>query len=133
MNCAQAETAKAEGFVVSDRMALLKCLDLTIPELARLKAALERDDVEAAAAAYIAHFRAKEIRSPAVTYTGHMKLPAVIAVALVPLAADQDLADLPQIRSELAAGLTTWTLPIDNGTLRFATSVEKYELVVPAN
>lgn len=64
MNCAQAETAKAEDFVVADRMAFLKCLDLTMPELARVKAALDRNDVAAAAAAYIAHFRAREIPSP---------------------------------------------------------------------
>ena len=70
----------------------------------------------------------KLIPAPAVTYTGSVKLPTIITVALVPLAAGQDLDDLPKITSELAAGLTTWTLPIDNHALRFATSVEKCEV-----
>ena len=62
-SCAAAP-GRAEDFIVPTRKAFLNCLDLNRPELAPIRAALERDDVDAAAAAYIAHFRTKGISSP---------------------------------------------------------------------
>ena len=65
----------------------------------------------------------KLIPAPAVTYTGKVELPVMITVAIIPLAPNQDLADAPQIRAEVAEGKTIWIVPAGDGVLRFVTSV----------
>ncbi len=62
----------------------------------------------------------KLIPAPAVTYVGRLKLPALITVALVPLAPGQTLEQVPQITR---AG-DVWTLPTAGGNLRFETTVD---------
>jgi len=52
---------KAEQFIVPTREAFLRKLKLGKPELAAVKAALDRGDDEAAGKAYIARFRTKDI------------------------------------------------------------------------
>jgi len=62
---APAPQRDAKGdFIVPSRAAFLNLLDWRKPGLASVKAALDAGEVEAASAAYAAHFRAKEIRSP---------------------------------------------------------------------
>ena len=51
----------AEEFIVPTREDFLRGLKLEQPELAAVKAALDRGDVAAAGKAYIAHFRARDI------------------------------------------------------------------------
>ncbi len=58
--------------------------------------------------------------APAVTYVGQVELPATMTVALIPLAADQKLEDMPQITSHATEKGTEWTLPIDGGTYGYA-------------
>lgn len=53
--------------MLPDCQAFLRGLDLTRPELAAVKAALERGDVEAAGRAYVARFRARPFPSPLLT------------------------------------------------------------------
>ncbi len=55
---------QAEDFIVPDTATLLSDLKLEKPELATVKAALDKGDVEAAAKAYIAYFRTREIEPP---------------------------------------------------------------------
>jgi len=64
------------------------------------------------------------IPAPAVTYTGSVKLPATVTVALIPLAPGQELTDWPSILSQAANGRTVWTLPTAGGALSFVTSAE---------
>ena len=61
---AEGQPGRAEDFIVPDREAFLKLLDLGKPELATVRAALEKGDVDAAGVAYIAHFRTKRLDSP---------------------------------------------------------------------
>lgn len=65
----------------------------------------------------------KLIPAPAVTYIGKVELPVMITIAIIPLAPDQDLANAPRIRSEVADGKTTWIVPVEDGVLRLVTSV----------
>ena len=64
---ASGATISAEEFVLPDREAFLRGLDLTRPELTAVNAALERGDVEAAGRACAAHFRARPFASPLLT------------------------------------------------------------------
>lgn len=57
-------TPAAEEFVIPSRRAFLEALDLEQPELAAVKAALDAGNVEAATAAFAAHFRQREYDSP---------------------------------------------------------------------
>jgi hypothetical protein len=70
----------------------------------------------------------KLMPAPAVTYTGEVKLPATITVALIPLMPEQKAADMPRVTSQTADGVTTWLLPTPKGVLRFVTSVLKCEV-----
>ncbi len=54
-------------FVVRDREAFLRLLDLDRPELAAVKQALDNGDVAAAGAAYMEHFRALELDDALIT------------------------------------------------------------------
>jgi hypothetical protein len=65
----------------------------------------------------------KLIPAPAVTYTGEVRLPATLTVALIPLAPEQKIEDLPQIRPQEDDGKTVWVLPVAGGELQFVTSV----------
>ena len=69
------------------------------------------------------------IPAPAVTYVGEVKLPAMLSVALVPLAAGQELTEIPQIESETSGQTTTWRMPTGDGVLRFVTSPERCEVL----
>ena len=60
----------------------------------------------------------KLLPAPAVTYAGTTQIPAAITVAIVPLMPDQELSDLPQIKSTAQAEQTTWDLPAEGGRLR---------------
>jgi len=66
----------------------------------------------------------KLMPAPALTYTGRVSLPAMLTVAIIPLAPGADLSDIPQPASEPQGEATTWLLPIRDATLRFATSLE---------
>ena len=67
--------------------------------------------------------------APAVTYVGEVKLPAMITLAIIPLAPGADLSDIPQITSQATDAATTWALPIDAGTLQLLTTIEHCEIV----
>ena len=67
--------------------------------------------------------------APAVTYVGHVELPAMVTVALVPLAPAEDLAGMVEVRSQRAAAETVWTLPTAKAPLRFVTSSETCEVL----
>ncbi len=54
-------------FLVPDTAAFLRLLDLSAPQLAPVRAALDRGDVDAAARACCAHFRQRKIDSPLLT------------------------------------------------------------------
>ena len=56
-----------DRYVIPDPAAFLKLLDLARPDLADVKAALDRNDVAAAGQVYTAHFRQKQIASPLLT------------------------------------------------------------------
>lgn len=56
--------------------------------------------------------------APAVTYVGKVALPATITVAMIPLRADQSLAEMPAITSEKRAETTVWTLPGAGGGVK---------------
>jgi hypothetical protein len=56
-----------DRYVIPDTAAFLKLLDLARPDLAAVKAALDRNDVAAAGQAYVAHFRQQQIASPLLT------------------------------------------------------------------
>ena len=73
--------------------------------------------------------RHRLIPAPAVTYVGEVKLPAMLSIALVPLAAGQELAEIPRIESATSGETTTWRLPGGDGALRFATSPERCEVL----
>lgn len=67
----------------------------------------------------------KLLAAPAVTYTGTARLPAMITLAIIPLAPGADPHKIPAILSEPAApgsGATIWKLPISTGTLRVETA-----------
>ncbi len=64
---------KAEQFIVPTREDFLRALKLDTPELAAVKAALDRGDIEAAGKAYIAYFRAREIHPPVAPNWSAMK------------------------------------------------------------
>lgn len=57
----------AEEFVIPDRESFLRTLDLERPELADVKAALGRGDVEEAGRAFAQHFRTRDRSSPLLT------------------------------------------------------------------
>ncbi len=64
---------QAEDFIVADTEALLSGLKLEKVELAAVKAALDKGDVDGAANAYIAYFRTKEMSSPVLKDWSAMK------------------------------------------------------------
>lgn len=64
----------------------------------------------------------KLIPAPAVTYTGHVRLPTMVTIALVPLAPNEKLEDLPAVTSQIVDGTTTWRATVRKGTLSFVTS-----------
>ncbi|MDP6355949.1 MAG: heparinase II/III family protein, partial [Planctomycetota bacterium] len=57
----------AEAFVIPGRETFLKALDLDLPELADVKAALETGDVAEAGSAYVRHFRTCDLSSTLLT------------------------------------------------------------------
>ena len=67
VDAAEGGAPSAGDFLVPSREAFLNCLDLGRAELAPVKDALEKGDLDAAEAAYVAHFRTKPIRSPLLT------------------------------------------------------------------
>ncbi|MBI3919975.1 MAG: alginate lyase family protein [Armatimonadetes bacterium] len=67
----------------------------------------------------------KLLPAPAVTYTGQVKLPAMISVAIIPSSPGQSLTDMPHIKSEATERETLWTLPTAREPVRFVTSVAK--------
>jgi len=66
----------------------------------------------------------EHLPAPAVTYVGDVKLPAMLTLAIIPLAPGADLSDIPEIASETKDDVSTWLLPVKDATLRFATSTE---------
>lgn len=67
MSTTAAQPAAPDGFLVPTGEPFLRKLDLTRPELAPVKQALDRGDVPAAEAAFIAYFRHKPLSSPLLT------------------------------------------------------------------
>jgi hypothetical protein len=66
----------------------------------------------------------KLIPAPAVTYVGAVKVPSALTIAIVPLAPDQDLADLPDITSTVTTAQTSWILPNGDAQLRVVTDAD---------
>jgi len=66
--------------------------------------------------------------APAVTYVGDAKLPAMLTMAMVPLAPGQSRDDVPTITSRQGQDATTWTLPLAEGQLQFTTSAESCQI-----
>lgn len=60
--------------------------------------------------------------APAVTYSGQVSLPTMLSVLLVPLAAGQDSAPLPQVTSRVEGETTLWTLPTAAGPVHLSSS-----------
>ena len=124
-----ATPAKAEDFIVTNRRAFLEGLDLSKAQLAPVKAALDRGDVEAAGAAFIAYFRTKDISSPLLSHWGRVKRSPSAKAA----AADRYLAghmeDGYSVYEVPAGGLDWYECPLSCvtrfpifGTLRAAIS-----------
>lgn len=67
--------------------------------------------------------------APAVTYVGAVDLPATITVALVPLAPDQTLDELPAITSAAEGVATSWSLPTRTGVLHWRTAPDDCGIV----
>lgn len=70
----------------------------------------------------------KLLPAPAVTYTGTLRLPAVITVLLVPLAKGQSLADVPLVRQARQGATTRWELPLAEGPLQFDSRLDGCEV-----
>ncbi|MDP6779339.1 MAG: heparinase II/III family protein, partial [Candidatus Latescibacteria bacterium] len=64
----------------------------------------------------------KLLPAPALTYVGRADLPAVLTVAMVPIAPDGSTEDLPRISSRIEDDRTIWVLPCAAGAVRFETS-----------
>ena len=71
------------------------------------------------------------VPAPAVTYVGEVGLPEMLTMALVPIAPDGDVSQCPKIVEKAAGAATTWSLPVKEGVLEFATSVEACSVVAP--
>ncbi|MEN6302042.1 MAG: heparinase II/III family protein, partial [Armatimonadia bacterium] len=67
MSTTAAQPAAPDGFLVPAGEPFLRKLDLTRPELAPVKQALDRGDVPTAEAAFITYFRHKPLASPLLT------------------------------------------------------------------
>jgi len=67
MTAAEADEPARDAYVIADTGAFLELLDFDRPELAPVRAALDRGDVAEAGKAYIAYFRRKPISSPLLT------------------------------------------------------------------
>jgi len=70
----------------------------------------------------------KLMPAPAVTYVGRMGLPGMITMALIPLQPGQESSGLLRIAAKTIAGVTTWNLPVQEGTVRFTTSADSCEV-----
>ena len=66
--------------------------------------------------------------APAVTYAGEIDLPAVLTLALIPIAPGGDPSALPAINSAVAKGQTVWTLPYPGGSVGVTTDVDRCEV-----
>ncbi len=60
-----------EAFIIPDRTAFLRSLDLTVPSLVSVKCALDSGDEDSAAAAYIKHFRQVALITPLLSQRSH--------------------------------------------------------------
>ena len=78
---------------------------------------------------WIARWTNKVIPAPAVTYTGTVKLPEMITLALIPLPPGASLDEAPQILSRIQDESEDWTLPVAAGSLKFRTSVDGCEVL----
>lgn len=67
--------------------------------------------------------------APAVTFTGTLKLPATLTLAVVPIQSEKQLTKLPKISSEKVGDETNWKLPTDKRILRFVSSTEKCSVI----
>jgi len=72
----------------------------------------------------------KLLPAPAVTYVGNVKLPAMLTLAIVPIAPGVAAA-APEITSRIDGGKTVWNLPMDGGTLTVTTSLDACEIGSP--
>lgn len=66
--------------------------------------------------------------APAVTYVGDVELPAMLTMAMVPLAPGQSPDEMPKIASQQGRDATTWTLPVAQGQLRFVASEDNCQV-----
>ncbi|MFO7946073.1 MAG: alginate lyase family protein [Armatimonadota bacterium] len=77
---------------------------------------------------WTAHKMQYLVPAPAVTYVGDVDLPEMLTMAMVPLAPEQSLDDLPDISSEPEEDGMMWHLPVADGQLQFTTSVGSCEV-----
>jgi uncharacterized repeat protein (TIGR01451 family) len=59
------------------------------------------------------------VSSPAVTYTGRVKLPGLITMAIIPIAPGTEVASAPEVTSHTHGDETVWTLPVAPGALNW--------------
>ncbi len=69
----------------------------------------------------------KLLPAPAVTYVGRVKLPAVITMALIPLAPGADAASAPKIEGRTEGGRTVWRLPVAGGAIKVTSAVDAWD------
>jgi hypothetical protein len=71
----------------------------------------------------------KLMPAPAVTYTGKLKLPAMITLLIVPLEPGQTLEQAPVVNAEPVAQGQVWPLPLGQGLLRFEATVNGCQIL----
>jgi len=71
----------------------------------------------------------KLLPAPAVTYVGRIQLPAVITLAIIPLAPGSALASAPKVTFEADGDKTLWRLPLDPGALEVTTTAGMVHIV----
>jgi len=78
---------------------------------------------------WVARFTKHKFAAPAVTYSGKVRLPASVTVALIPLSGDQAPSEYPEIAFRKSDARTTLELQTGRGTLRFETSADGCRVV----
>ncbi|MBI2190747.1 MAG: heparinase II/III family protein [Planctomycetes bacterium] len=64
------------------------------------------------------------IPAPAVTWTGRLRLPAILTMAMIPVVPGGSLDELPRIESREEGGVARWKLPFPGGALAWFTSMQ---------
>ena len=70
----------------------------------------------------------KLIPAPAVTYVGHVSLPAMLTTLIYPLPADAGSLTLPEVVPERSGDATSWRLPTSDGSISVRTAHDRFEV-----